>query len=468
MTHFSYRSGTWQVVVEDGGVVAVPGDVAIDRVVRLTRMLQQGTPALTDVIDVLAAGSIASLGSFAIALTPGGSVRFAVRGSVSVSIEAETGTESVSGADVSTWSERFVVDPKGFALTLEEARGHTALPIRSGVVLAASITTGQDAPAESVVATADATGATSAPASDVVALPPAPVVAADGAYAQHTLIPAEYTFGSETEALLGADAADEPAADEPATEDAPAAPVPAVDAAPVPEALSDSALEQTIHKAPTPPPPPAHVVDSTPPAPGVASPPPAPPVAPPPAPPAPAASAPFPTIAPPLPPAPPAPSAPVGLGDHDGATISLAEARRLRAEGSLAPADPEAPTEMIPTVDEPAAAHGTARLSTGQVVELDRTVIIGRRPRTTRASGESMPHLVAVDSPQQDISRSHLEIRPEGDSVVVIDLRTTNGSTLIRPGTDPVRLHPGEPTLVLGGDVVDLGDGVTVTFEGLA
>ena len=79
-----------------------------------------------------------------------------------------------------------------------------------------------------------------------------------------------------------------------------------------------------------------------------------------------------------------------------------------------------------------------------------------------------MPHLVAVDSPQQDISRSHLEIRPEADSVVVIDLRTTNGSTLLRPGADPVRLHPGEQTLVLNGDVVDLGDGVTVTFEGLA
>ncbi|MBY6060017.1 FHA domain-containing protein [Microbacterium esteraromaticum] len=458
MTHFSYRSGTWQVVVEDGGVVAVPGDVAIDRVVRLTRMLQQGTPALTDVIDVLAAGSIASLGSFAVALTPGGSVRFAVRGPVSVSIEAESGTETVSGADVSTWSERFVVDPKGFALVLEEGRGGATLPIRSGVVLAASVATGQDAPTETVVATADATGETPAPASDlpaadVPAFPPAPV-AADGVHVQHTLIPAEYTFATETEALLGADAADEPAA-----EDAPAAPVQAVDAAPVPEPLSDSALEQTIHKAPTAPPPPAPVV---------ASPPPAPPVAPPPAPPAPAASAPFPTIVPPLPPAPPVPTAPGGLGDHDGATISLAEVRRLRAEGNAAPADPEAPTEMIPTVDEPAAAHGTARLSTGQVVELDRTVIIGRRPRSTRASGESMPHLVAVDSPQQDISRSHLEIRPEGDSVVVIDLRTTNGSTLIRPGIDPVRLHPGEPTLVLSGDVVDLGDGVTVAFEGLA
>ena len=52
--------------------------------------------------------------------------------------------------------------------------------------------------------------------------------------------------------------------------------------------------------------------------------------------------------------------------------------------------------------------------------------------------------------------------------MVEIDLRTTNGSTLLRPGADPVRLHPGEQTLVLNGDVVDLGDGVTVTFEGLA
>ena len=72
-----------------------------------------------------------------------------------------------------------------------------------------------------------------------------------------------------------------------------------------------------------------------------------------------------------------------------------------------------------------------------------------------------------MESPQQDISRSHLEVRPEGDTVVVIDLHTTNGSTLLRSGADPVRLHPGEQTIVLSGDVVDLGDGVTVAFEDL-
>ncbi|WP_318386943.1 FHA domain-containing protein, partial [Microbacterium maritypicum] len=140
----------------------------------------------------------------------------------------------------------------------------------------------------------------------------------------------------------------------------------------------------------------------------------------------------------------------------------------LRALRQQPPVANDAPTEVLDVAPAPAVASvGRIRLSTGQVAALDRTVIIGRRPRSTRASGANLPHLIAVESPQQDISRSHLEVRPEGDTVVVIDLHTTNGSTLLRPGADPVRLHPGEQTLVLSGDVVDLGDGVTVAFEDL-
>ncbi|UNK70422.1 FHA domain-containing protein [Microbacterium sp. H1-D42] len=436
MNQFSYRPGAWQVVVEDGGIVAVPGDVAPERIVRLTRMLQAGTPALTEVIDVLAAGSIATLGSFAVALTPGGAVRFAVRGPVTVRISGAAGADTVSGADVSTWSERFVVDPQGFELVLDEQSDAVAYPIRSGVVLAGSVRSGEpdasadveaegaaavdaDEPAlveepvlveKSVLAEEPALVDDPAPAEEPADADETPVEDPDSRPELHTLMPTEFTFAPEV-------------APEPAT-------------APVPEAtpaLDADALEQTVHKAPSP-------------------------LLPPPAPPLP----PF------TPPMPPAPAPPASLGDHDGATISLAEVRRLRAEAGAAAGDPNAPTEMIPTTESPASSHGVVRISTGQVIELDRTVIIGRRPRSTRASGETMPHLVAVDSPQQDISRSHLEIRPEGDSVVVIDLRTTNGSTLIRPGVDPMRLHPGEHTLVLDGDVVDLGDGVTVIFEGLA
>lgn len=102
-----------------------------------------------------------------------------------------------------------------------------------------------------------------------------------------------------------------------------------------------------------------------------------------------------------------------------------------------------------------------------QVVELDRPVIVGRRPRTNNASADRTPRLVTVASPDQDISRSHVEITLEEWHVLVADLATTNGTTLLRPGQQPRRLHPNEKVIVVEGDVVDLGDGATLTFEGI-
>ncbi|OCI33075.1 FHA domain-containing protein [Oerskovia enterophila] len=116
-------------------------------------------------------------------------------------------------------------------------------------------------------------------------------------------------------------------------------------------------------------------------------------------------------------------------------------------------------------VTRPSLGHFT--LSNGQVVELDRPVVLGRRPRTTRAQSNDLPRLVAVPSPEQDISRSHVEVQLEGWHVLVCDLNTTNGTTVLRPGQPPRRLHPGEPMMVASGDVVDVGDGVTFVFEGL-
>ncbi|WP_419704312.1 FHA domain-containing protein [Promicromonospora sp. NFX87] len=102
-----------------------------------------------------------------------------------------------------------------------------------------------------------------------------------------------------------------------------------------------------------------------------------------------------------------------------------------------------------------------------QVVELDRPVVVGRRPRTNNASADRTPRLVTVASPDQDISRSHVEITLEEWHVLVADLATTNGTTLLRAGQAPRRLHPNEKVIVVEGDVVDLGDGATLTFEGI-
>jgi hypothetical protein len=104
-------------------------------------------------------------------------------------------------------------------------------------------------------------------------------------------------------------------------------------------------------------------------------------------------------------------------------------------------------------------------LSTGVVVDLDRAVLVGRAPQVARVTNRELPRLVTVPSPQQDISRTHAEVRAEGDVVLVTDLDSTNGVHVARPGQGARRLHPGEPSVVDPGEVVDLGDGVTFTVE---
>lgn len=133
----------------------------------------------------------------------------------------------------------------------------------------------------------------------------------------------------------------------------------------------------------------------------------------------------------------------------------------LDAEASLA----ARPSLGRMVVTSGTATGGAAGVRGGQVIELDRPVIIGRRPRSNNTSADQVPRLVTVSSPQQDISRSHTEITLEDWHVLVTDLATTNGTTLLRPGQPPRRLHPNEKELVSDGDVVDMGDGVTLTFE---
>lgn len=201
---------------------------------------------------------------------------------------------------------------------------------------------------------------------------------------------------------------------------------------------------------------------------------------------------------PPLPPAPPSfpPGAPQGHDpDHDGHTVFRSElpAGVPQAAPQASPAAPANGPRVLARMclrghaNPPTRTHcmiceeqiagdaasvprpplGRLRLPSGETVVLDRNVILGRQPSVSRVSGGDMPHLVQVDSPKRDISRSHAEVRLEGWNVVLCDLNSSNGTVLLRDGQSPRRLGQAETALVLSGDVAELGDQVYIVFEDL-
>lgn len=141
-------------------------------------------------------------------------------------------------------------------------------------------------------------------------------------------------------------------------------------------------------------------------------------------------------------------------GDHDGLTVMSVDIAKVRA------ARGRGPKSRAP---EPVAAPVyTLRLSTGGSETLDGIALIGRSPSVSKVSGGRMPKLIAIPG-EQDISRNHVQFALEGDTVVVTDLHSRNGTSIVLPGKSPQLLRQGEPTAVLVDTVVDLGGGVTIT-----
>jgi hypothetical protein len=490
--------------------------------------------------------SLRSIPPFAVATVSGTEVRLAVRGELAIEV-AEAADESpliVSGADVTTWSERVVSAADSVTLRAPAAGADTNadwFPIASGVVLAAAVTLsltdaaapapsspptrvtpaqspadvtpgdGADAASAAIETASTGAGATAATGGAPTAAPPS------GAAPEETILPEEFldptpplddAAGDAERAQTHDDSVDsaEPEAAEELEYTRDELPDDAYDhlwGATVVKSVEEAAVrdlddeqedEEAAHPAPASTPSGAAGADSATasgssdasagpaadspsgPAAGFA-PPNSPPTAAPQAassglidgipdfgglcasstsaslvgqtvPPAPAAS--------PAPPTPAAPTpTPTAGDDHDGLTVTVSELEAMRRLGAAQAAAPAAP----------AGSLGRIVLNTGETHTLDRPVIIGRRPRANRVQADQVPVLVTVASPEQDISRNHLEVRLEGRHVLVVDLATTNGSVLHREGTPPLRLGPNEPVLVLSGDIVDIGDGVTVAFE---
>jgi hypothetical protein len=110
-------------------------------------------------------------------------------------------------------------------------------------------------------------------------------------------------------------------------------------------------------------------------------------------------------------------------------------------------------------------ALGLLRFSTGDVVPLDRGVLLGRSPSADDEHDPNRPHLVALPSPNKDISRTHAEVRLGDWTVSVVDLGSTNGTTVTVPGQTPVRLNPNEPFELAPNAEVNLADEVVFRFE---
>lgn len=498
-----YIPGTTPIAVTSAGFAVLDGDTPPAVAARILEQLRDGR-GLAGVLEALTGAygaSLLALPPFAVAVTDGEATRVVVRGERMLEVEGFAG-ERISGVGVTTWNERVISSVRRVVFTERADPEAAEYPVADAVVFASALvwdvagdavsdgdagataSAPADDPAPAIVsepATDREPATTSAPtretpldeptpaapesvehtlpasrgpwsrrAAAAAAASPAPADPADhGSDDGETLLPAESTlFPDDSGPAWPTD--DRPAPFESFTTEPPMTqpPAPSEDGdlaattgydhlwgATVIRSVEDAAVREEE--------PDEHHASAS-----------------------------------------PVPAEPADAGDHDGATISLAQVRAMRTRResetaaspvSSVPAFEAAPglIEVPSMIEVPAAplaaarppAPGRLRLSTGQAVTLDRTVVIGRRPRSTRVTGTDLPHLVAVDSPQGDISRSHLELRVEGDAIVATDLRTTNGTTLRRPGVDPVRLHPGEGTVVVHGDVLDLGDGILVSIE---
>ena len=152
-------------------------------------------------------------------------------------------------------------------------------------------------------------------------------------------------------------------------------------------------------------------------------------------------------------------------GDHDGLTVASIDLRRLRAERAARGGGSEgAPVAGAAVVAS--APVSNLRLPDGSVEPIGHEVVLGRAPSVSQVSGGRIPRLITIGAGDPDISRNHVRVAVEGDTVVVTDLHSRNGTHVVAPGKPPVKLRAGEPTPVLAGTVVDLGGGWTLQVVG--
>ena len=110
---------------------------------------------------------------------------------------------------------------------------------------------------------------------------------------------------------------------------------------------------------------------------------------------------------------------------------------------------------------QPAAPSNHPRVSINGAapVTLDVPRLVGRNPRAPRVVSGTAPLLVTVPSPRGEVSATHLELSQVGTSIVITDLRSTNGTVVTMPGAMPLTMRAGESLVAVPGTIVEIGDG---------
>lgn len=489
----SYRQGDWFGIFGAHGTVLLPASEK-GRVPALWELVDADAD-FDELLDALIASGLRGLPGFVLVSNGAEPTRVVLRGPARASFALAGGeTVDLDGGSASTWVERTLDGVESVRLEVADDAPEGDFPIEGGLVRVGRV----DQPAYVDVPEVAAPTATEPEpeaepvAPEVVALtppepeptpepvvddvqplepppflpPPPPLLPPPPPpYAP----PADVLSDPLTDPLgdpLGdplTDPLDDQVSDPPA--DPPADPLSdpiteliEVDA-PVGEALADDRPWFPFGEPETPP-----AAPSSPPPPPVDAPswPPPPPPPPPSMPPAPPASEPPPPHLPPPPVgAPPAyPQFDPDDVDHDGHTVAGGwDPSRFSRQQPGIPGQPQAPTVTATPV-------ATLVFSNGESVDVDRAVLIGRAPEARRFTSTEQPRLVTVPSPNQEISSTHLEIRPgsgaDHGSAVATDMGSTNGTVIQLPGLAPEDLQPGIAVQLIPGTVIDLGDGVSI------
>jgi hypothetical protein len=139
----------------------------------------------------------------------------------------------------------------------------------------------------------------------------------------------------------------------------------------------------------------------------------------------------------------------------DHATGEFMDAESAAWSAAVAHETEPQETEEIPPLTYYAFRIGER----GEAILLDAPCYVGRNPSPPRVVRGLPPRLVRVSSELREVSATHLEVRQLGSSVVVTDLRSTNGSIVTVPGGLPTKLRQGESVVVSPGTLVDIGEG---------